>query len=209
MKTSLRLSKILEILQQNYSQEKPTELYYTNNYTLLLAVLLSAQATDIGVNRVTPALFAAAATPRKILALGQHRLQQYIRSINYYRTKAKHILCLSRQLQKQFHSQVPNRLEDLISLVGVGRKTANVVLNVAFGQPTLAVDTHVFRVSHRLDLATASTPAETEKQLLQLIPPLQARHVNNNFVRFGRDYCKARNPRCFSCPLKLYCHYSH
>lgn len=179
--------------------EPKGELEYTNPFTLLVAVVLSAQATDAGVNKATRSLFKAADTPQKMVALGLDRLQEHIRTIGLYRNKAKNVIALSEQLLAQHHGDVPCEREALEALPGVGRKTANVVLNIAFGEPTLAVDTHVFRVAHRLDLAHGKSPHDVEVGLLKVIPDTYLRHAHHWLILHGRYVCQARRPRCDAC----------
>ena len=176
-----------------------TELEFINPFTLLVAVVLSAQATDAGVNKATPALFALADTPAKMLALGEERIVELIRTIGLFRTKAKNLVALSRILVEQHGGEVPRDRAALEALPGVGRKTANVVLNVAFGQPTMAVDTHVFRVAHRLGLAAAPTPAAVEAQLLEVVPSQFLHDAHHWLILHGRYTCQARKPRCDAC----------
>ncbi|GMO57188.1 MAG: endonuclease III [Rickettsiales bacterium] len=198
---------IFEKLEQYYNTTSTalTELAYKNTYTLLIATLLSAQATDKGVNKATEPLFKIADTPDKMLKLGEQKLKEYIKTINYYNTKAKHIIELSQDLVEKFDSNVPNNREDLESLSGVGRKTANIVLNIAFKQPNIAVDTHVFRVSNRLGLTNAKNVKESEEQLLKIIPTEYIQNVNFWLVLFGRYVCKAKKPDCQNCFLKQHC----
>jgi endonuclease-3 len=187
--------------------EPATELGYRNPFTLLVAVVLSAQATDVGVNKVTPALFALADTPAKMLALGEERLSSLIRTIGLYRTKAKNLIALSRILVEQYGGEVPRRREALEALPGVGRKTANIVLNEAFGEPTIAVDTHVFRVANRTGLAPGKTPRAVEQALLAVTPPEYRRHAHHWLVLHGRYVCTAKNPRCPQCIVADLCRY--
>jgi endonuclease III len=175
------------------------ELEYINPYTLLVAVVLSAQATDAGVNKATRALFKVADTPRKMLGLGVEGVQERIKTIGLYRNKAKNVIGLSQALIDQHGGEVPHQREALEALPGVGRKTANVVLNIAFGEPTLAVDTHVFRVAHRLGLASGKTPLEVEMGLLQVIPEAYLHHAHHWLILHGRYVCQARKPRCDVC----------
>ena len=184
-----------------------SELHYRNPFELLVAVVLSAQATDAGVNKATPALFEAAPTPRAIAALGDERVAQYIRTIGLYRTKAHNVVELSRMLVEQHDGQVPHTREALEALPGVGRKTANVVLNVAFGQPTLAVDTHVLRVANRLGLAQGDNPLRVELQLLEQVPAAYAHDAHHWLILHGRHVCKARRPECWRCALADLCPY--
>ncbi len=184
-----------------------TELEFINPFTLLIAVVLSAQATDVGVNKATPALFALADTPEKMLALGEDRLIELIRTIGLFRTKAKNIIALSRILVEQHNGQVPRDRAALEALPGVGRKTANVVLNVAFGEPTIAVDTHIFRVGNRTGLAPGKTPLEVELALEKRTPPRYKSHAHHWLILHGRYVCKARKPDCPICVVADLCHY--
>ena len=183
------------------------ELEYVNPFTLLVAVVLSAQATDSGVNKATKALFAIADAPQKMLALGEDKLRELIRTIGLYRTKAKHVIALSRRLVEDFGGEVPPDREALESLPGVGRKTANVVMNVAFGAPTIAVDTHIFRVSNRIPLARGKTPLEVERGLEAIIPPSYKLHAHHWLILHGRYVCKARRPECERCLIADLCTY--
>ena len=182
-----------------------SELEYTSVFELLTAVLLSAQATDVSVNKATRKLFLVANTPQAILGLGPEALEAYIQSIGLYRSKARHLLQTCRLLVEQHASVVPRTREELEALPGVGRKTANVVLNVAFGQPTMAVDTHIFRVSNRTGLAPGKTPLAVEKQLLQRVPPEYAVDAHHWLILLGRYVCQARKPRCWECAVAAYC----
>ncbi|MBO4285248.1 MAG: endonuclease III [Alphaproteobacteria bacterium] len=181
------------------------ELDYKNAYTLLVAVVLSAQSTDKGVNKATKALFEVADTPQKMLNLGVEGLKKYIKTIGLYNNKAKNIIKLSEELVQKYGGQVPQNREDLESLAGVGRKTANVVLNVWFGKSTLAVDTHVFRISHRLGLSEGKTPLEVETDLMKILPEKYVKKANHWLVLFGRYTCKAVRPDCLNCALQSYC----
>jgi endonuclease III len=182
-----------------------TELEHLNPFTLLIAVVLSAQATDAGVNKATPALFAAADTPEKMAALGEARVQDLIKTIGLYRTKAKNVVALSRQLVEQHGGEVPHTRESLEALPGVGRKTANVVLNVAFGESTIAVDTHIFRVGNRTGLATGKTPFDVEMKLEQVVPDTYKRHAHHWLILHGRYVCVARRPLCEKCLIADLC----
>jgi len=184
-----------------------TELEYTSVFELLTAVLLSAQATDVGVNKATRRLFPVANTPQKILALGQEGLESYISSIGLFRSKARHLLRTCQILIERHGGQVPRTREELEALPGVGRKTANVVLNVAFGAPTMAVDTHVFRVSNRTGLAPGKTPLEVERKLLQRIPTRYLEHAHHWLILHGRYVCQARKPLCPRCAVADCCDY--
>ncbi|MED5620031.1 endonuclease III [Ideonella sp. BN130291] len=185
---------------------QPTsELEYTSVFELLAAVLLSAQATDVGVNKATRRLFPVANTPAKILALGEERLAEYIKTIGLYRNKAKNLLATCRILIEQHGGQVPRTREALEALPGVGRKTANVVLNVAFGEPTFAVDTHVFRVSNRTGLAPGNTPYEVELKLEQRVPGPYRADAHHWLILHGRYICQARKPLCLQCAVSRWC----
>jgi endonuclease III len=184
-----------------------TELEFINPFTLLVAVVLSAQATDVGVNRATPALFAVADTPQKMLALGEEKLIGFIRTIGLFRTKARNIIALSRMLVEQHEGQVPRDREVLETLPGVGRKTANVVLNVAFGEPTIAVDTHIFRVANRTGLAPGKTPLEVEQRLERVTPSEYKQGAHHWLILHGRYVCKARKPDCPVCVVADLCRY--
>lgn len=185
--------------------EPQTELAYTNIYTLLVAVVLSAQATDVGVNKATKNLFPIADTPEKMVALGEEKLREAIKTIGLYKNKAKNVIALSEKLIAKHNSQVPQTREDLIALPGVGRKTANVVLNVGFGKPTIAVDTHLFRVSNRTGLARGKTPDEVEAHLEKRVPKGFLQHAHHWLILHGRYICKARKPMCPSCPVAHIC----
>ena len=182
-----------------------TELEYTSVFELLAAVLLSAQATDVGVNKATRRLFPVANTPQKILALGLDGLEGYIKTIGLYRSKAKHLMETCRILVEQHGGEIPRTREALEALPGVGRKTANVVLNVAFGEPTMAVDTHIFRVGNRTGLAPGKTPYEVEMQLLKRIPPAYLVDAHHWLILLGRYICQARKPLCGQCAVSAYC----
>ena len=186
-----------------------TELEYTTVFELLTAVLLSAQATDVGVNKATRKLFPVANTPQAILDLGLEGLESYIKTIGLYRSKAKHLMETCRMLVELHGSKVPSTREALEALPGVGRKTANVVLNVAFGQPTMAVDTHIFRVSNRTGLAPGKNPREVEKQLLKRVPDEYAVDSHHWLILLGRYVCQARKSRCWECVASPYCDFSH
>src|SRR3954463_14430967 len=184
-----------------------TELEFINPFTLLVAVVLSAQATDVGVNKATPALFALADTPAKMLALGEEQVAGMIRTIGLYRTKARNIIALSRLLIEQHGGTVPRDREALEELPGVGRKTANVVLNVAFGEPTIAVDTHIFRVGNRTGLAPGKTPLEVENGLERVTPAQYKQGAHHWLILHGRYVCKARKPDCPVCVVADLCRY--
>ncbi len=187
--------------------EPKTELVYRNPFTLLVAVVLSAQATDIGVNKATAALFAVADSPERMLALGEEGLKAYIKTIGLFNNKAKNVIALSRLLIERHRSQVPLDRAALEALPGVGRKTANVVLNVAFGHPTIAVDTHIFRVANRTGLASGTTPEAVERGLERAIPDKWKIHAHHWLVLHGRYICKARKPDCPVCPVRDLCEF--
>ena len=187
--------------------EPKGELDYLNPYTLLVAVVLSAQATDAGVNKATRGLFAAADTPQKMLALGEEGVRDHIKTIGLFNGKARNVIALSRLLIEKHGGEVPADREALVELPGVGRKTANVVLNIAFGQPTIAVDTHLFRVSNRTGMAPGKTPEEVERKLDNRIPAKWKLHAHHWLILHGRYICKARKPDCALCPIVDLCDY--
>ena len=199
--TLLAPEEIAEMMRrfQQANPEPKSELYWTNPYTLLVAVMLSAQMTDKGVNKVTRDLFAEADTPQKMLALGEEGLMERLKSINYYKTKARNVLRMSRILVEQYGGQVPRDRKALEALPGVGHKTASVVLNVAFGEPEIAVDTHIFRVANRTGLALGKTPLQVEKILKQVIPEEYRHNAHHWLILHGRYVCKARKPECEAC----------
>lgn len=199
--------EIREIFRR-FSIQRPEpkgELEHVNTFTLVVAVALSAQATDAGVNKATRALFAAADTPEKMLALGEDRVRDYIKTIGLYRNKAKNVIALSRKLVDDFGGEVPKTREELVTLPGVGRKTANVVMSMAFGEPTLAVDTHVFRIGNRLRIASGKTPDEVEQAFLRIIPDDYLYHAHHWLILHGRYCCKARKPECDRCVIADIC----
>lgn len=205
MRSKAEILKIMEI----FAKENPNpqcELNFHNAYTLLVAVVLSAQTTDKGVNKATAELFKIADTPQKMLELGEERLISYIRTIGLFNNKAKNIISLSRDLVEKYNGIVPEKREDLENLAGVGRKTANVVLNVWFKKPALAVDTHVLRISHRLDFSRGKTPLAVEQDLLKVLPDKYIINANHWLVLFGRYTCKAQRPECARCPISSYCY---
>lgn len=206
MLTPSAIHDIFSRLQKGNPHPK-TELLYRNHFELLVAVILSARATDISVNKVTPALFKIANTPKKMLALGEAHLKKIIRSIGLHPTKAKNIIKTCEILIKEHHSTIPRERESLEALPGVGRKTANVILNVCFNEPTLAVDTHIFRVAQRIGLAKGKTPLDIEKQLLAVIPPEFLHHAHHWLILHGRYVCKARKPMCDACVINDICEY--
>jgi endonuclease-3 len=187
--------------------EPKGELDYVNPFTLLVAVVLSAQATDAGVNKATKLLFQLADTPEKMVALGPAEIEDKIKTIGLFRNKARNVFALSQQLIERFGSQVPEDREALESLPGVGRKTANVVLNIAFRQPTIAVDTHLFRVANRTGLAPGKTPLEVELGLLKVIPDAYMLHAHHWLILHGRYICKARKPDCWRCVISEWCRF--
>ena len=187
--------------------EPQGELHHVNPYTLLVAVVLSAQTTDEGVNRATGPLFAIADTPQKMLALGEDTVRDMIKTIGLFRGKAKNVIQLSQQLIDRHGSQVPDDRAALEALPGVGRKTANVVLNMAFGHPTIAVDTHLFRLGNRTGLAPGKTPREVEDKLLKVVPGPYGRHAHHWLILHGRYICKARKPECWRCLISDICRF--
>jgi endonuclease III len=186
-----------------------TELSYRSPYELLVAVILSAQATDVSVNKATDALYKVANTPAKMLALGLAGLKRHIRTIGLYNNKAANIIKTSRILVDEFGGEVPHSREELERLPGVGRKTANVILNTAFGEPTIAVDTHIFRVANRTGIAPGKTPLEVEKRLLRLVPEEFRKDAHHWLILHGRYVCKARKPLCSECAIEKWCEYRH
>lgn len=206
LKKNERIETLFSILQKN-NPTPTTELHFSNHFELLIAVILSAQATDVSVNKATRILFPIANTPEKIVALGLEGLKKIIKTIGLYNSKAKNIIATCHLLIEKFNSSVPHNREALESLPGVGRKTANVVLNTAFGESTIAVDTHIFRVANRIGLAKAKTPLATEQQLLKVIPPKYLKDAHHWLVLHGRYVCTARNPKCDACPIQSYCDY--
>lgn len=200
-------TRIVEIFAR-FAKANPhprSELEYVNSFTLLVAVVLSAQATDAGVNKATRQLFAVADTPDKMLALGEDRLREMIKTIGLFRTKAKNVIALSQRLVADFNGEVPRTHAELESLPGVGRKTANVVMNTAFGAPTIAVDTHVFRVSNRIPLAPGKTVLEVELGLEKIIPQEYMQHAHHWLILHGRYTCKALRPECERCLISDLC----
>ncbi|MEW9526516.1 endonuclease III [Agrobacterium radiobacter] len=207
VKTVYSKDELTEIFRR-FSIQRPEpkgELEHTNPFTLLVAVALSAQATDVGVNRATRALFKVADTPEKMLALGEEELIGHIKTIGLYRNKAKNVIALSQMLIDNFGGEVPKTREELVTLPGVGRKTANVVMSMAFGVPTLAVDTHVFRIANRLCLAPGKTPDEVEDRLIRIIPEQYLFHAHHWLILHGRYCCKARKPECERCVIADIC----
>ncbi|MCX7121543.1 MAG: endonuclease III [Gammaproteobacteria bacterium] len=201
------IPKIFKTLQKS-NPTPTTELHFNTHFELLISVILSAQATDISVNKATKILFPIANTPESILALGENGLKKYIKTIGLFNSKAKHIIQTCAILIKQFKSTVPDIREALESLPGVGRKTANVILNTAFGESTIAVDTHIFRVANRTGLAKGRTPLEVEKQLLKIMPKKYLKDAHHWLVLHGRYVCVARNPKCVECAIATWCDYN-
>ncbi|WP_085033802.1 endonuclease III [Ensifer aridi] len=198
----------VEEIFRRFSIQRPEpkgELEHVNPFTLLVAVALSAQATDAGVNKATRPLFAVADTPEKMLALGEEKLRDYIKTIGLYRNKAKNVIALSEKLITDFGGEVPRTHQELMTLPGVGRKTANVVLSMAFGQSTIAVDTHIFRIANRIRLAPGKTPDEVEAHLLRVIPKKYLYHAHHWLILHGRYVCKARRPGCERCVIADLC----
>ena len=205
MKTTDKKSALAE-LERLYPNAKPA-LHYRSPYELLVAVILSAQCTDERVNKVTAALFQEHAMPERMLTLSQKELEKYIFSCGFYRMKAEHILSASRDIMEKFNGEVPNTIESLMSLAGVGKKTANVVYSVAFGGDAIAVDTHVFRVSNRLGLAKGKTPLEVESGLNKAIPKADWSKAHHWLIYHGRQVCHSQKPDCENCTLCGYCDY--
>ncbi|VAW23082.1 Endonuclease III [hydrothermal vent metagenome] len=201
------IQKIFEAFEKSDPNPKG-ELDYTNNFTLLVAVVLSAQATDVGVNKATKSLFAVADNPQKMLDLGLDTIEGYIKTIGLFRTKAKNVVKLSERLLENFSGEVPDNLEDLQSLAGVGRKTANVVLNIAFGHPTIAVDTHLFRVGNRTGMAPGKNTDEVEQGLLKRVPKEYGMQAHHWLILHGRYICKARKPECYHCIIEQWCKFT-
>ena len=207
VKTAYSVAEREEIFRR-FSIQRPEprgELEHTNPFTLVVAVALSAQATDAGVNKATRALFKVADTPQKMLDLGEEKVRDYIRTIGLYRNKAKNVIALSHMLVDEFGGKVPETREELVRLPGVGRKTANVVLSMAFGQATMAVDTHIFRIANRIKLAPGKTPDEVEEQLMKVVPKHYLYHAHHWLILHGRYTCKARRPECERCVIADIC----
>ena len=198
----------VEEMFRRFHAENPEpkgELESVNAFTFLVAVVLSAQATDESVNKATRALFAAAPTPEAMVALGEDKVRDMIKTIGLFRAKAKNVIALSQQLISVHASEVPRSREALEALPGVGRKTANVVLNIVFGEPTIAVDTHLFRLGNRLNMARGDTPLEVEQKLLKVVPKPYLRHAHHWLILHGRYVCKARKPECWRCLVADLC----
>jgi endonuclease-3 len=200
------IATFFRILQSNNPEPKG-ELEYVNPYTLLVAVVLSAQATDKGVNKATKALFAKIDTPAKMVKLGEDGLKEYIKTIGLYNSKAKNVIALSEILVRDYKGEIPTTRDELVKLPGVGRKTANVVLNIAFGEETMAVDTHIFRVSNRTGLAPGSNVDKVESKLEEVVPKEFRRHAHHWLILHGRYICKARTPLCAECPVYKVCEF--
>lgn len=200
----------IEIFYSKLQAQMPDpqgELDYVNTFTLLVAVVLSAQATDIGVNKATGPLFKVATTPEEIVALGEAKVRNYIKTIGLFNAKAKNVIALSRMLIEKHGSEVPRDRAALEELPGVGRKTANVVLNIAFGEPTIAVDTHIFRIGNRTGLAPGKTPLAVEKKLEKVTPAHYKLHAHHWLILHGRYVCKARKPECAACVVREVCRF--
>ena len=198
-------------LFERFKSENPvpkTELIATNNYTLLVSVVLSAQATDKSVNKATESLYQKVNTPQKMLELGEEGLIEYIKSIGLYKNKAKNVIALSKILIEKFNSEIPKTREDLMSLPGVGRKTANVILNVVYGEKTMPVDTHLLRISPRIGLSFGTTPESIETDLLKIIPDEYMQHAHHWLILHGRYVCTARNPKCSECLISDICQHN-
>ena len=198
-------------LFERFKSENPvpkTELIATNNYTLLVSVVLSAQATDKSVNKATESLYQKVDTPEKMLELGEEGLIGYIKSIGLYKNKAKNVIALSKILIEKFNSEIPKTREDLMSLPGVGRKTANVILNVVYGEKTMPVDTHLLRISPRIGLSLGTTPESIEMDLLKIIPDEYMQHAHHWLILHGRYVCTARNPKCSECLISDICQHN-
>ena len=198
-------------LFERFKSENPvpkTELIATNNYTLLVSVVLSAQATDKSVNKATESLYKIVDTPQKMLELGEEGLIGYIKSIGLYKNKAKNVIALSKILIEKFNSEIPKTREDLMSLPGVGRKTANVILNVVYGEKTMPVDTHLLRISPRIGLSFGTTPESIERDLLKIIPDEYMQHAHHWLILHGRYVCTARNPKCSECLISDICQHN-
>jgi endonuclease-3 len=198
--------KIIELLNKSIKNPK-TSLKYRNQFTLLTSVVLSAQCTDVNVNNVTKNIYKKYYTPKHFVDLGINKIRNLIKSIGLFNNKAKNLYFLSKILLEKYQSKVPNKFEDLMLLPGVGRKTANVVLNEAFKQPTIAVDTHVFRVSNRTGLTKGNSPDQVEKQLLNILPSLHLKKAHHLILLHGRHICKARKPLCKECAIRQICLY--
>lgn len=204
MRNPKEILKILDVFKAQ-NPNPPTELEYTNAFTLLTAIVLSAQSTDKGVNKATKELFKIADTPQKILDLGLEGLKGYIKTIGLFNNKAKNIMAMSQILVEKYNGEVPHERLSLEALPGVGRKTANVLLNVWWNEPTIAVDTHVLRVTERLEMCDGRTPLAVEAEMEKILPDEYKRHFNHWLVLFGRYICKAQKPDCKNCPIADFC----
>lgn len=203
-----KINKIFTLLAKAIPNPK-SELIFHSNFELLMAVMLSAHSTDKAVNNATQHLFLIANTPEKMLNLGEKKLKHYIKSIGLYNAKAKNVIASCKILTKKYHSKIPDTREELEELPGVGRKTANVILNVAFGQKTIAVDTHIFRVANRTKIAEGKTPEAVEEILLKVVPKNFLKNAHYLLLLHGRYTCKARTPLCFQCPINKLCEYEY
>ena len=203
-----KVSKLIELLNKSIKNPR-TSLKYRNQFTLLTSVVLSAQCTDVNVNNVTKNIYKKYYTPKHFVDLGINKIRNLIKSIGLFNNKSKNLYYLSKILLEKYQSKVPNRFEELILLPGVGRKTANVVLNEAFKKPTIAVDTHVFRVSNRTGLTKGNNPAQVEKQLLSILPSLHLKKAHHLILLHGRYICKARKPLCKECIIQKICLYKN
>lgn len=203
----MKVEKIFEIFSKlrEAAPSPETELEYTNPYTLLVAVVLSAQSTDKGVNKATRELFEKVSTPKEMLELGEEELKGHIKTIGLYNNKAKNIIAFSQMLQDEYEGKVPDTREELVKLPGVGRKSANVILNIAFGQPVIAVDTHIFRVANRTGLVSEKTPEKVELSLEKIIPDEFLQHAHHWLILHGRYTCTARKPKCSGCTISNLC----
>ncbi|HCM83830.1 MAG TPA: endonuclease III [Rhodospirillaceae bacterium] len=206
MLSAATINKIFATFQK-LNPEPKTELNYTNPFTLLVAVVLSAQSTDAGVNRATEKLFQVADNPAAMAALGLAGIKKHIKTIGLFNTKAANVLALSKTLRDAYGGEIPRTREGLEKLPGVGRKTANVVMNVVYGEPTMAVDTHIFRMGNRIGLAPGKTPREVEDGLMRVIPKKYMQHAHHWLILHGRYICTARTPKCRECPIMQWCEY--
>ena len=210
MRATMPSQDVVEFFRR-LSEKTPNprgELYYINEFTLTVAVVLSAQATDAGVNKATRKLFRLVDSPEKMVALGEKKLQDYIKTIGLYRNKAKNVIALSKMLINEFEGHIPKTRDELVKLPGVGRKTANVVLNIAFGQPTMAVDTHIFRISNRTGMAPGKNVEQVERKLVRRIPQKWMLNAHHWLILHGRYVCKARKPDCHLCIVQELCKFS-
>jgi endonuclease-3 len=206
MKSKGYVNKIFKVLSETI-KNPTTELNYSDEFTLLVAVVLSAQSTDKGVNKVTTKLFALAREPLEMIKLGEKKIRETIKNIGLYNSKAKNLFLLSNILVNDYNGKVPSERDDLVKLPGVGRKTANVVLNTFFGKPYIAVDTHLFRLGNRIGLAKGKTPLEVENRYMDTIPKWALKNAHHWLILHGRYTCKAKNPNCDSCEITKYCEF--